>query len=479
MSFIGFLLYIPVDQRIPLLRSVYNSGSELFVPLPRLALIVPKNLNILSMSIADFETVVRQRTGVLDLITSDDVDGNNVRAKAVIKFYVEDLQDGLRVSTTLSSISGQVIGSNGELLQKRFIADGAPFIIDGLLYNLDVNWNTYTAEQSRHRCSAAAFAMFEAAQRTRVQNRPRGIELLKKAVEIDPHFATGYWALGTLLKEDGQTDEADKALASARNIDPEVPQLLDVDPTEAITRALKSAQWKEVEPGLWGISIIQTDYDVGLWAWRFDLSRFSFKLAEQDHELGEGIQWLRAQRDAVLAVNGGFFEKDPVGRLSASGLLIVEGVTRNQPWRERRGGVLAISRDGHLSIVPAREYPFSNLNALYAIQSKPILIEPGGKFVMQSNDHDMQHRAAICLLSNNQAVVIVIDRLGLSLYELGSILLPGNSGHIFDCDSAISLDGGPSTQAYFEPQNVEIKGGWNIHDALIVKRVINERAAAH
>jgi hypothetical protein len=67
-------------------------------------------------------------------------------------------------------------------------------------------------------------------------------------------------------------------------------------------------------------------------------------------------------------------------------------------------------------------------------------------------------------------VVIVTGNAGLSLYELAEVLKPETSAKIFDCDSAIALDGGPSTQGYSQPNDVEIKGGWNIHDAIVVAR---------
>jgi hypothetical protein len=77
LSLIGVLYFIPADQRIPLVKDAYNSITKSFTPVPRLALIVPKNLGLLSMSIADLETTVRQRTGILDLLTVTEVEGKN------------------------------------------------------------------------------------------------------------------------------------------------------------------------------------------------------------------------------------------------------------------------------------------------------------------------------------------------------------------------------------------------------------------
>ena len=69
--------------------------------------------------------------------------------------------------------------------------------------------------------------MFDAAERVRAQDAHKGVELLRQAVEIDPNFATGFWALGSLLKEEGDASEADKEFETARKIDPEVPKIFD------------------------------------------------------------------------------------------------------------------------------------------------------------------------------------------------------------------------------------------------------------
>jgi hypothetical protein len=99
------------------------------------------------------------------------------------------------------------------------------------------------------------------------------------------------------------------------------------------------------------------------------------------------------------------------------------------------------------------------------------MVEPGGKWAMVTNDHYKQNRTAVYLTQSKEVIVAIITGdSGLSLYELAEILKPDGSGKIFDCDSAIALDGGPSTQGYSQPNGVEIKGGWNIHDAIVVTR---------
>ncbi|MSV90371.1 MAG: tetratricopeptide repeat protein, partial [Actinobacteria bacterium] len=51
-------------------------------------------------------------------------------------------------------------------------------------------------------------------------DRTNGIVYLRKAIEIDPKSAQAYYNLGTLLIQDGKTDEGTKSLNQAFAIDP-------------------------------------------------------------------------------------------------------------------------------------------------------------------------------------------------------------------------------------------------------------------
>ena len=57
----------------------------------------------------------------------------------------------------------------------------------------------------------------------------------------------------------------------------------------------------------------------------------------------------------------------------------------------------------------------------------------------------------------------------LRCWELASVLKPANPGQKLDCDSAISLDGGPGTQVSFDSlEKLDLPGRWPVHDALVV-----------
>ena len=59
----------------------------------------------------------------------------------------------------------------------------------------------------------------------------------------------------------------------------------------------------------------------------------------------------------------------------------------------------------------------------------------------------------------------------LSLYEAGWALRGEEWGGWFDCDSAIALDGGGSTQLYVEQHSkFTVLGDTPVHNAFVVKR---------
>jgi uncharacterized protein YigE (DUF2233 family) len=192
------------------------------------------------------------------------------------------------------------------------------------------------------------------------------------------------------------------------------------------------------------------------------------RLVNQDSEFGQTAAWFRSHTGAIFAINAGRFDRDAGQHLSAAGLLILNGARQSSPWPGNRGGVLAIW-DDKIRIIPTKDDGYAGLMAPFAVQATPVMIEPGGKWAMVTNDYDRQPRAAVCLLKDKTVVIAVVWRYGLSSWEFASLLNPGNAGGKLNCDSAIALDGGPSTQVSFDgPGKLDLPGGWPVHDALVV-----------
>jgi hypothetical protein len=229
--------------------------------------------------------------------------------------------------------------------------------------------------------------------------------------------------------------------------------------------ALRAADWKAFEPGL---DLLRAETNGALLtAIRIDLARFRLDLAMQDDPDGERVEALGQRHGAVLAINGGFFgEKEEGKGLYPVGLLRVAGVDRSSPWR-RHGGFLALHANAP-AILPSAGGPPAD--APQILQSKPVLIESGGRWAMNKNRENLRRRSLVCLLPNKQAIILVVTGVGLSLFEAGWLMRREAEGGFFGCDSAIALDGGGSTQLWLRDHpNYGIRGETPVHNALLVR----------
>lgn len=149
--------------------------------------------------------------------------------------------------------------------------------------------------------------------------------------------------------------------------------------------------------------------------------------------------------DVLVAVNGGFFDPE----LGASGLLMSEGVTLA---RERPGGGsgrLVIAQG--VARLQARGVPLPP-RADFAVQCGPRLIEPDGAVGIRSDDGQRAARTAACIRDGGRELDLIVAASekhlgsGPGLLQLARWLAePLASGETSGCESALNLDGGPST----------------------------------
>lgn len=235
---------------------------------------------------------------------------------------------------------------------------------------------------------------------------------------------------------------------------------------EAAAR-LGAALWQPIEPGL---EVLTADAGHGarVFAFRISPEKFRFEIAVQTQAGGERVGALGERNRAVLAVNGGFFgETESGGLLFPVGLLRVKGRNLGQVWPQA-GGFLALG-DDEVRIVPSRDGP--PREPRFLIQSKPMLIEPGGMWAMNSNSGPPRPRTLICRQPDGEVVLAVVHGLGLNLFEAGWLLRARGEGGYFGCDAAIALDGGGSTQLWVSGRDdLAVDGETPVHNALLVRR---------
>jgi hypothetical protein len=246
---------------------------------------------------------------------------------------------------------------------------------------------------------------------------------------------------------------------NAQEVDPAPQRAL------AIRAALALAQWEELKPGL---AVLSAAVSPGprITTFRVSPRNFRFAIASQDNPDGERVGAFAERGKAVVAVNGGFFGEKQYGRdLFPVGLLRIAGEERSVAWSQS-GGFLVIRRDG-LAIRPTRQG--APKAARDVLQSRPVILEPGGRWALNTNGGDWRSRTLVCLFPDGDAAIILVHGGGMSLYEAGWLLRSEEEGGHFGCDSALALDGGGSTQAFVAGRpDLSLEGETRVHNALMV-----------
>lgn len=236
----------------------------------------------------------------------------------------------------------------------------------------------------------------------------------------------------------------------------------------SVLEANRRTQWVTLSPGfaMRRLSIAGTGMTVH--AWMVDPKHNAIAVVEQTRPEGSTTAEFRAEHKALLAINGGFFEKDQNGALTPSGLLVVNGERRHAYHKKAGSGALLVSGD-EVTLDWSKSVGAGQAWT-HALQVGPMVVDPGGTNGIRSNDNTRVDRSAVCL-ADGRLIFIVIDG-GMSLFELGQVLSESDLKGGFGCERALNLDGGPSTQASFENagQRAEVTGDWPVQNGIVVMR---------
>lgn len=219
-------------------------------------------------------------------------------------------------------------------------------------------------------------------------------------------------------------------------------------------------------PGLDYRLIALPDFGLKVHVWSFEQARFTFRMAMQKAPRGSHVRDLIRPPPDVLAINGGFFERDRDGVLTPSGLVIMNG---QETAHETSGGGSGIIYRGAGGVgIGYRKQLTGHGIMAEAVQVGPVLVDPGGKVSVTNSKHDRQNRSAACLTPGH-FVIVAVDG-GLSLYQLAVLMAAPVAEGGLGCDVALNLDGGPSTQATSRAgsQELDVFGGTTVQNALIV-----------
>lgn len=156
-------------------------------------------------------------------------------------------------------------------------------------------------------------------------------------------------------------------------------------------------------------------------------------------------QW-QAETGALLVVNGGFFTEAFV----ATGLTVVAGQASGTTYRGF-GGMLAVTAQGpEVRGLQARPYE-GNEPLQYALQSFPLLLQPGGQIGFPDEDGQVGRRTVVAQDRDGRLLFILTPWGSFTLHQL-SVWLAASD---LNLDVALNLDGGTSTGLHLaEPEIV-------------------------
>jgi hypothetical protein len=183
----------------------------------------------------------------------------------------------------------------------------------------------------------------------------------------------------------------------------------------------------------------QNQHVESLYIWRLDQKYFRLDVAYDDRP--QSLDAWQSQTNAAIVLNGGYYSIDGE-RYFPDGLTIVNGQASGRSFGVS-GGMLAIDREQSELRWLAHE-PYNSSEPLQAaLQSFPMLVEPGGVlgYGSERESYAQARRTVIAQDRAGRILLMVAPRGYFTLHQLSRYLTESD----LDLDLAINLDGGGST----------------------------------
>ncbi len=233
-----------------------------------------------------------------------------------------------------------------------------------------------------------------------------------------------------------------------------------------VANHLRTLSFESVSPGITAIKTVASN-GIELIALRIKSTGHKFELIQQSNPQGNRVDEMGKGNDAQIAFNGGFFKINKDGHKVPVGLLAIDDKRYSSAWK-KSGGYL-IFRGGNISILETAGNPVPVAEEI--LQSKPVLIEPGGNWAMNTNRAIPKKRTLVCIDDAGDFIVMAIVGGGLSLFEAGWLMRSKRVDGFFGCDSAIAMDGGGSTQIWVKDRpDLSFSGETPIHNGVIIRQ---------
>jgi len=207
-----------------------------------------------------------------------------------------------------------------------------------------------------------------------------------------------------------------------------------------------ATHWQSLAPGLAYARLedFPTFPQGYLHAFRIDLAHYQLRVSPVVIQpLSAQFAQLYKTHQALLVVNGGFFVTRVTG-LTSLGLRIDQYNVLSPPRKTKWWDIFYI-KNQHAYIVPNGQ--FSLTPAIdFALQAGPRLIVDRRVASILKAGSDA--RTAVCIQSPQQIVIVATENVLLSTQGLAEIFQRTEAQGGLNCQQALNLDGGHSTQLY-------------------------------
>lgn len=200
--------------------------------------------------------------------------------------------------------------------------------------------------------------------------------------------------------------------------------------------------WSVVQPGLERRVIQvysgQSQIVESLHIWRLDQTYFRLDIAYD--QTPKSLETWQRETNAFMVVNGGFYSIENE-RYFPDGLTVVNGKASGRSFTS--GGMLAIQASGAELRWLAREPYDSGEQLQAALQSFPVLVEPGGGLGFSAErESNASARRTVIGQDKDGRILFIIAPVGyFTLHQLSAYLTTSD----LNLDMALNLDGGGST----------------------------------
>ncbi len=208
--------------------------------------------------------------------------------------------------------------------------------------------------------------------------------------------------------------------------------------------------WGEIAEGFYQTTYsfnISEEEKSTIHAFRFDPAKFKFRvLRAKDEKAGATAEQFAKAYGAILTINGGFFtpERSSIGLIANGGKK--ENPLHNTSWWSVfsiRNKKAYIEKPSAFSLSPDVET---------ALQVGPRLIVDGK---IPRLKESISARSAVGIAKNGDVIIAITSGLGISMGELAKRMTESVWQGGLECEEAMALDGGSSSQLYAKYKKFE------------------------